>query len=71
MEDTLAGGLVERPGGVGETGLRGSGITGPEGHAHRPDEVTYAGLDGLIALATRQALPMSLQGRWVICHEGG
>jgi hypothetical protein len=71
MEDALAGGLVERPGGIGQTGLRRSGIAGPEGHTHGPDEVAYASLDGLIALAPRQTLPMPLQGRWVICHEGG
>jgi hypothetical protein len=71
VQDTLADGLVEGAGGILEASLRGGGVTGPEGRSDRSDEMAYASLDRLIALATRQALPMSLQGRWVICHEGG
>jgi hypothetical protein len=71
MQDALADGLVEGSGGILEARLRSRRITGPEGRSDRSNEMAYASLDRLIALAARQALSMSLQGRWVICHEGG
>jgi hypothetical protein len=71
MHDAFADRLVEGTRGIREARLRGSGIPGADGRPNRSDEVTHARLDGLIALAALQALPMSLQGRCVICHEGG